>query len=89
MFKYILKENPAAYLQKFLKYVLFGILINILIGMITAKIHLSIIMDLGIKLIICISVINIVWIFFFRKTEEFIELKNMITRVLQGRKKHE
>ena len=29
------------------------------------------------------------WIFFFRKTEEFIELKNMITRVLQGRKKHE
>ena len=89
VFKYILKENPAAYLQKFLKYVLFGILINILIGIITAKIHLSIIMDLGIKLIICISVINIVWILFFRKTEEFIELKNMITRVLQGRKKHE
>lgn len=89
VFKYILEENPVAYLQKFLKYVLLGILINTLIGIITAKIHLPIIMDLGIKLIICISVINIVWIFFFRKTEEFIELKNMITRVLQGRKKHE
>lgn len=90
VFKYILKDSPILYLKRFLKYILAGFIINILICIAINRIHLSfIIVELSIKLIFCIITINIIWIVLFRRTEEFIELKSLVIRILQGRKKHE
>lgn len=89
VFKYILKENPIIYLKKFIKYAFAGILINMFVAIVTAKIYFPIIIELAVKLVFCIIVINGVWVICFRRTDEFIELKHMILRVLQGRRKYE
>lgn len=89
VFKYILKEPPFVYLQRFIKYIFTGIVINILINIVTSRIHLSLIMELGVKLVLCVIAINIVWSIFFWKTKEFAGIRNMMLNVLQGRRKHE
>lgn len=89
VFKYILKEPPSVYLKRFIKYIFTGIAINILISMVTARIHLPLIMELGVKLLLCVIAINIVWSIFFWKTKEFAGIRNMMLHVLQGGRKNE
>lgn len=73
VFKYILKEPPFVYLQRFIKYIFTGIVINILINIVTSRIHLSLIMELGVKLVLCVIAINIVWSIFFGKQKNLPE----------------
>lgn len=89
VFKYILKESPIIYLQKFRKYIFAGVAINVLVSAVVSRIHLTLIMELGVKLLFCVLVINILWSIFFWKTKEFVRVRNIMLHMMKERKKHE
>ena len=82
VFKYIMKEKPVKYLSGFLKYLLVGIIINIFVAFFMRLIDLPILVELGVKLGICIVTVNLAWVLLFWKTEEFKELQRVIFHVI-------
>lgn len=77
---YILKVSPVRYLKKFLPYLAAGGIVSLFLEVIVTKIHLPVVFDIGVKLVLCVIIVNGWWILLFRKRKEFHTLMALLRK---------
>ena len=85
--KYIFREKPTDCLLKFVPYIFAGIIINVFLNFFVTKITLPAILEIVVKLLICIVVVNGWWYALFRKKKEFYTIMALMRKGVFVRRK--
>lgn len=84
VYKYGLKKNPLIYWVRYAKNLCVLALAGGVCWALCSLCNFSIVGNVVLKLIICVVVPNVLFILVFRKSNEFVYLKNTFTRILKN-----
>lgn len=82
LYKYVFVEKAYKYFVKLIEYTIIGILVAVITYWLSGFMVMSGILEIIIKLIICLIVPNIIYIILFRKTEEFRYFIDLIRKMI-------
>lgn len=88
LYKHYFKRNLLEYFRMLIKYLLVGILSIALIWVIDKATVLGVIADFVLKIVLCLSIPNLLFLVLFSHTSEFIYFKEILFRVVQKIMKH-
>lgn len=83
IFKHGFDEQPILYFRTYIKYVIILCIEGGICYLLCSRIHFSILINVILKMLVCSFVPNIVFVLFFRKTEEFGYLYGKLTQSLR------
>lgn len=81
VFKYGFHKNPSVYFKKYFKYLCILLLDIIFCYFLCHFIYFSVLINLILKIIICSLVTNIIFIIFFRASDEFLYVQGLFKRI--------
>lgn len=82
VFKYGFYKSPSSYFKKYFKYLCILLLDIILCYFLCKFICFNVLIDLLLKIIVCSLVTNIVFIIFFKSSEEFLYIQQLLKRII-------